>query len=499
MNGQLSEQPLAELIREISTKSLSGRLRLEHERVKVVAYFDNGRFLFAASNLRNLRIREYLKKNALVSETDLAQFNERVPDTDLIKVLCTQKLLSPAAAHEVQRKQVTDVLRLPLLWTEGTWDFESRSRLEDQPDLKIDVYSQLLEAARRLPAEFVVSRFRSPTEIFAPGEQPQGNENLAPVEVFLLSRLDQPLALRDLLSISGLSEAETLQIVYSLALAGLVKRENWKSSFRDQQPTPAAAKEEPAPIAPPPTESDSSHETNLQEVENFLVQVKNAKTHYEVLGVSYEASPAELKNVYYQFARRYHPDRFRKTDAALVVRIESAFARITNAYDTLRDDKLRSGYNAKLEARKKAEQIADPTPKTSPEPEPKVESIAEQVISATERAETQYKEGLEALELGQRKIALGLFASAASTKPKEARYRASYGRMLAASEHTRRNAEAELLAAIKLDPGNADYRISLAELYRDLGLKLRAKGEAERAVAADPNSRKARELLRALK
>jgi hypothetical protein len=30
-------------------------------------------------------------------------------------------------------------------------------------------------------------------------------------------------------------------------------------------------------------------------------------------------------------------------------------------------------------------------------------------------------------------------------------------------------------------------------------LNLRAKGEAERAVAADPNSRKARELFRSLK
>ena len=51
----------------------------------------------------------------------------------------------------------------------------------------------------------------------------------------------------------------------------------------------------------------------------------------------------------------------------------------------------------------------------------------------------------------------------------------------------------------KLDPKNANYRIMLAELYRDLGLKLRAKGEAERAVAADPNNQKARELLRTLK
>jgi Tfp pilus assembly protein PilF len=59
-------------------------------------------------------------------------------------------------------------------------------------------------------------------------------------------------------------------------------------------------------------------------------------------------------------------------------------------------------------------------------------------------------------------------------------------------------AEVELQAAVGLDPQNAAYRIMLAELYRDLGFKVRAKGEAERAVAADRNNREARELLRTL-
>ena len=70
---------------------------------------------------------------------------------------------------------------------------------------------------------------------------------------------------------------------------------------------------------------------------------------------------------------------------------------------------------------------------------------------------------------------------------------------MAEQEHTRRAAENELQAAIKLDPQNSEYRVLLAELYRDLGLLLRARGESERALASDPNNRKARDLLRALK
>ena len=53
MKGKLSDQPLAELIREISAKGLSGALRLERKRAQTAIYFEQGRIIFAAANLRN--------------------------------------------------------------------------------------------------------------------------------------------------------------------------------------------------------------------------------------------------------------------------------------------------------------------------------------------------------------------------------------------------------------------------------------------------------------
>jgi len=491
MNGQLSEQPVAELIREISAKSLGGRLSLEHDAIKVVSYFEDGTLVYAASNVRTLRLREYLKKTELVAETDLARFNDRLPDIELLKQLITQKLLSPTAADQLHTRQITDVLRMALAWTSGTWELESRSRLNEQLNLKIDVDSLLLEASRRMPADFITSRFRNDAEVITPRTEPLINDNLLPPEVFLLSRLDRPMPLHELVAISGLGEAETLRLVYSLALAGLLQREHWKGVFRDQP------EQKPAP--PPPRPEPERKEEPL-DVETFLERVRTAQTYYDVLGVSGETSAQNLKNLYYQLARLYHPDRFRKSEPALLKKIESAFARITQAYETLRDDRLRAAYNSKLHSRRKAEQLAQSAPKAaaSQQPEPASAGVTEPSIPAAQRAENQFKEGFAALELGQRKVALGLFASAAGAAPNEPRYRAFYGQMLASNESTRRAAETELLAAVKLDPQNAEYRVMLAELYRDLGLKLRARGEAERAVAANPNNRKARDLLRSL-
>jgi curved DNA-binding protein CbpA len=209
-----------------------------------------------------------------------------------------------------------------------------------------------------------------------------------------------------------------------------------------------------------------------------------------------------LKARYYEVARRYHPDRFRKAETTLLTRLESAFARVTQAYDTLRDDRLRAAYNTKLETRRKAQQLANAAPKPATPTDhvaTDTDTASEAGVSIAERAELQFKEGFAALELGERKVAIGLLAAAANAVPKEPRYRAFYGKLLAQQPNTRRAAETELQAAIKLDPQNGEYRVMLAELYRDLGLMLRARGEAERAIASDPNNRKARDLLRTLK
>jgi curved DNA-binding protein CbpA len=506
MNDQLSDHPAAELIHEILAKSLAGRLQLQHDRIKVLVYFDKGELLYAASNAHALRLREYLLK-AGVAEGALARYDDRGSDLELVKALCADHVLTAARAEQIQAKQVSDVVRLALSWDEGQWEFDIRSRLDGASMSSLDARPLLLDAGRRTPPKVVASRFANPAELISPNATLQSSstsilDHLLPVEGFLLSRLDRPTPLKELLAVSGVGENEALVHLYSLALAGVVERTGWNYALggpavmRATPPPPEPAR---LPVAPVEEKVDE-----IAEAQNFLEQLSQAQTHYDVLDVSRESTATQMKLKYYDLARRYHPDRFRRAENTLVRRLESAFARVTQAYDTLCDDRLRAHYDAKLEARQRAQQLADSAPKpTTPaapvEPATTTESASESKAAVAERAEQQFKEGYAAFESAQKKVALGLFAAAATAMPKEARYRAFYGRVLAEQEHTRRAAEAELQAAIKLDPNNGEYRVLLAELYRDLGLLLRARGEAERAVAADPNNRKARDLLRALK
>ena len=505
MNGQLSEQPLAELIREISGKRLSGRLRLEHDRVKIVCYFQDGPLIYAAANVRSLRLSEYLKNGKLVSDSVLAGFGEQRSDLALGDALCAAKLLELAVVARLHIQQVSDVLRVALLWTEGTWEFDNQSHLNEQVNFKIDTDTLLLEAGRRMPAEFAASRFENPNEMISQIASLTGSGNLTAAEGFLLSRLDAPTVLGDLVSVSGLREPEALRIIYGLALAGFVQRENWNSAFRNDMPAQPAQKSQDAEVRGSGSlRAQRKAATDEDGLDEFLAKLSAAITHYEVLGVANESEPAEIKRAYYELARRYHPDRF-LTQVELHARIESAFARITQAYDTLGDAGQRATYDSKLEARARGRVSAGSTPQTTskvppPTGAPKVngEKVDDATLSNHQRAENNFREGLAALQQGQTNIAIGLLSAAARLAPSEGRYRAQYGHALAAHENTRRLAEVELQAALKLEPNNAQYRVMLAQLYRDLGFSHRARGEAERAIALDPNNSKARELLESL-
>ena len=112
MKGKLTDQPLAELIREIASKGFSGTLRLEHERAQAAVYFEDGQAVFAASNIRTLRLREYLTKRDLVSENELASLGNNLSDLALAAALGAKGVLRQEDVDALLATLVNDTLRV---------------------------------------------------------------------------------------------------------------------------------------------------------------------------------------------------------------------------------------------------------------------------------------------------------------------------------------------------------------------------------------------------
>lgn len=557
MNGQLGEHPLVELINEIGNAQISGALRLERERVKAVVYFEAGEIVYAASNLRAHRLRE-IALRAGITEQQLAQVSGEAlaSDAKLGAALVEAKVLSAETLEKLLLRQAAEALRPLLLWTNGAWRFEARAHLVENMRVTINSRELVLEAARRLPEAFAAGRFISSNEMLFPEPAAASDEiEFLPTEAFMLSRLDAPTRLYEIIALSGLPEPESLRIIYALAVAGCVRRENPARAFTPEQTTQilalqtelAAAKQSTAATtsaasametnksdgggaakpAAPPTEEDER-----RALDEMFARLERATDYYTVLGVSRRATPDEVKHAYHAHARRFHPDHFHSdANKTLHTRVEATFTRIAQAYETLRNKTTRATYDLKLSmgsatALKPTTSVGQHTATTQqnvggnnqntnppardetgaakksgqPSPGPAAQaSPSAPLRSNMSQAENYFQQGLAASQQGNQVLATARFGEAARIEPQQPRYRAQYGQALAANAPTHPRAEAELKAAIELDARNVSYRVMLAEFYRSIGLQRRAETELEQALALDPQNETTRRLLNSVR
>jgi curved DNA-binding protein CbpA len=502
MEGQLSEHPLAELISEIVEKRFSGALRIERGRAKAVVYFEAGELLYATANLRKFRLAEYVKKRGLAANVES---KDSASDIALAQGLISRRLLTQAALDGILAEQVADVVRVVLLWTSGGWSFDERARLTAPVRVRIPIKQLLLDAARQMNLQFAASRFRDPGELISLIGDLTTDLSLSATEGFLLSRIEVPIGLSELVSISGLREPDARRTVYGLVLTGLLKRTSPSYAFRAGETQRAV---EPQKGADPKisaaektaaTSKDAAPRDAQEELKEFLDQLARATSHYEVLNVPTSAAAGDVKLAYYSLARRFHPDRFHDlAGTPLHARLEAAFARITQAHEMLSDPDSRSNYDMKIAAARRTGNFSSLSAGLP------LRSAADHAGDSSngggdlQLAEQRFKEGVAALQRGETNTAISCLSAAARMAPNQSQYRAYYGRALAAHQQSRRLAEAELQAAVRLDPVNASYRVMLADLYRDLGFTRRAITELERALTLDVKNVEARRMLESL-
>jgi curved DNA-binding protein CbpA len=180
--------------------------------------------------------------------------------------------------------------------------------------------------------------------------------------------------------------------------------------------------------------------------------------HYEVLGVTPQASANEVKQAYFRLVREKHPDRF--PDPAEKARAQEVFKDITAAYNALSSERSRKEYDKELER-------------------PQIKGPEEIARDAFQRGQAL---------MGQRQFhdAVELFRAAAHHVPGEARYHAALALALAQNPHWMREAIGCLEQAIDLQPKVAAYHGDLARLLLAQGLRVRARRAIETALKLAP-------------
>lgn len=527
--GNISRHPVAELLVEIADLKFNGSLRISKDGQKFIIYFEAGRVVFAVSNSRKDRLFEILLDQKQITKEELSKIENFTNDMYLAQHLVTEGRFRKQAIDRFFVYQIKLIIQNAVGLSEGVWTFSSLARIKEGIGFEFDFYPILYGFSNNLDDRKIVSRFNSFDEEFSKNHDKElDSTNFSPPEAYVLSRMDEVgLSVENLRSMSGLPNEDVLRILYKLWMGGFVVRRKWNSVFsksdvseinstnftlktsalsvegkqqkiiveklREETQKLAEESEIKAAEAMKKTKEAKVVEISLEE---YLQQIKDAVTHYEIFGLQSGAETAEIKKAYFSLAKKFHPDLFHKqVEAELHDKIQNAFTEIAHAYEILKNEESREVYDFKL--RKVIEQI-NANNENGENSAPQILNITKEDIESRNdltMAAESFDKGYDLLMNENYYEAQPHLGRAVHLDNNNPRYHAFYGKALSYDKNQSHKAEAELQTAIRLDAKNAIYRIMLAELFIEIGLFARAKGELKRLLQIAPDNREAQSLL----
>jgi len=323
-----------------------------------------------------------------------------------------------------------------------------------------------------------------------------------PAASFLLGRTGAASSLRQIVSAAPGGSLETLQALHVLNALGMLHIEDTAEPPQPHDPSQAIAaadrflgrtkspkpagssvKPKPAPEIIRPgrqivervrgTSPDKSERDELVE----RCDAVKGQDHYAILEVSRKATVDEIRHAYYTLARRFHPDKVRKPHLTdMLPRLESMFAAITEAYNTLNNSTARGEYDRILVEKEAGHKAPD---------------VREQQAQARDL----FLRGRKQLEARQVFEALRFFEAAVKADPTRAEYYHHLGACQARNPRWRKRAEESLMTAIKMNPGSVESYRELARMYKRGGLNDRAAAMYRKVLEWDPENTEALEAV----
>lgn len=211
---------------------------------------------------------------------------------------------------------------------------------------------------------------------------------------------------------------------------------------------------------------DEERNKKIEEL-NDLYQKFNQDEHemdfYEVFGLKPSAPREKIKEAYFDFSQKYHPDRINAApESTVMMKANAVLAQINNAYSVLSDREKKKEYDIQ---RFKQASHSD-----------------SQQADRKRNARNLY---LKANALHKHKKyyeAAALLEEAIKADDNKANYYLALGLCQAKMPGTKKKAEEHLHKAAKLEPWNADPLFALGDLYKSEGLIKKAEEFFKKAL-----------------
>src|SRR5581483_10191487 len=385
-SGRIREYRLPALLQFLRRERKTGVLTLHRNDLDKSLYLQDGDIIFATSLYPDDRLGETLLKEGKIS------FKQYEVSVDLLKrtgkkqgtLLVEQGFISPKELFEGVILQVKEIILSLFTWIDGEYKFEEGPLPSEEvvtlhistADLIFSGISRIKDWNRLMgelpPPDSPVRVADDPDNLFQ-------KVDLSPAMRSVLQLADGSRTLYDILVASPIPSLECARILYFLISVEMLQVVS-PSGSDPVPPDPAVAEETSSQVQSPEIESKAppmenrrapGDETKVKNeaVEEVIFQKEKTKwskekieeayrlsesqSHYELLQITKAAPREEIKKAYFRLAKEYHPDRhFESGMEEVKSELNTLFARITEAYDTLVADRKRKEYDTRLSSGK---------------------------------------------------------------------------------------------------------------------------------------------------
>ncbi|HEX6738981.1 MAG TPA: DnaJ domain-containing protein, partial [Vicinamibacteria bacterium] len=401
-----------------------------------------------------------------------------------------------------------EVLGKVFAWSDGAYDFFEEQagdgRGEGDEGRSAFTAEIILEAARRIEDPDVVRYALGDIDgVLVVGLDPMAQFQSLPLsatDAYILSRVDGSLSAREVIKLIPLPAEDTQRSLLGLLASGILQCHPAPVLAPAPAPPPAPRAVAPPPAAPvPAAAADPDGEARRREILETY-QALRTRDHFELLGLARSATPAEVKQAYFQRARRFHPDVHEPAVADLKDKLAAIMMRLGEAYETLGHASSRASYASHLPEPPPPPLAAVSAPLPPPAPayeafaplDPIDEALlAEDALRRAERllADAKYWDVIQLLQACLPRI--------------PGRVMRDKAQVLLARAHLKnpnwvRRGEELLQRVVQESPQNVEAPFLLGQLYEERGLKTRAEAMFRRVLEVNPGHREAAARLKAL-
>jgi len=344
--GDLTDVDVASLLGRLLQSRFTGRVQLRRGAAEKVVHFEEGRPIFAASNLPHDRMGDLLYREGKITREQQVRARDLVVESGrrMGEILVEMGYLKPRELLPAVRHHIEDIVYSLFAWDAGEFTITPGDPPGERIRLTRHPAALVLEGVRRkYGPEHLAARLGSSAAVVAVRSSRQLSAiaavaDLSPAERSVMQKLDGERTVQKAAEAAQVDPQVALQIAFGLVALGVAE-------IIDHGP---AAAERPAPSRGRALVGETDIAIDRQRVlaKHALV---NEADYFTLLGVRRDATSFEIRRAYEAARRDYaavgFPPELQRELAGELSEIGQV---IEEAYQVLRDERVRRAYQANL-------------------------------------------------------------------------------------------------------------------------------------------------------